>query len=89
MNKELLKEFFFLTTKKYKQMVPIHPVHACSVMSDSVIHGTLPARFLCSWDFPGKNAGVGYHFLLQGIFPTQDQTRISYLFCVCRRVLYH
>ena len=22
-------------------------------------------------DFPGKNTGVGYHFLLQGIFPTQ------------------
>ena len=26
---------------------------------------------LCSWDFPDKNTGVGYHFLLQGIFPTQ------------------
>ena len=24
-----------------------------------------------SWDFPGKNTGVGCHFLLQGIFPTQ------------------
>ena len=23
------------------------------------------------WDFPGKNTRVGYHFLLQGIFPTQ------------------
>ena len=22
-------------------------------------------------DSPGKNAGVGHHFLLQGIFPTQ------------------
>ena len=22
-------------------------------------------------DFPGKNTGVGYHFLLQGIFPSQ------------------
>ena len=26
-------------------------------------------RLLCSWDFPGKNTGVGCHFLLQGIFP--------------------
>ena len=26
---------------------------------------------LCPWDFPGKNNGVGCHFLLQGIFPTQ------------------
>ena len=23
------------------------------------------------WDFPGNNTGVGCHFLLQGIFPTQ------------------
>ena len=23
-----------------------------------------PARFLCPWDFPGKNTGVGCHFLL-------------------------
>ena len=28
---------------------------------------TVP-RFLCPWDFSGKNTGVGYHFLLQGIF---------------------
>ena len=26
---------------------------------------------LCPWDFPGKNIGVGCHFLLQGIFLTQ------------------
>ena len=27
--------------------------------------------FLCPWDSPGKNTGVGCHFLLQEIFPTQ------------------
>ena len=27
-----------------------------------------PARLPCPWDFPGKNNGVGCHFLLQGIF---------------------
>ena len=27
--------------------------------------------FLCPWDFPGKNTGMGCHFLLQGIFPAQ------------------
>ena len=32
---------------------------------------TVTHQLLCPWDFPGKNAGVGYHFLLQGIFPTQ------------------
>ena len=35
-------------------------------------HGLQAARLLCPWDFPGKNTGVGCHFLLQGIFPTQE-----------------
>ena len=34
-------------------------------------HGLLPARLLSPWDFPGKNSGVGCHFLLQEIFLTQ------------------
>ena len=32
---------------------------------------SLLARLLCSRDSLGKNTGVGCHFLLQGIFPTQ------------------
>ncbi|KAB0361993.1 hypothetical protein FD754_006149 [Muntiacus muntjak] len=31
-------------------------------------------RLLCPWDFPGKNTGVGGHFLLQGIFLTQGSS---------------
>ena len=27
--------------------------------------GLWPTRLLCPWDFPGKNTGEGYHFLLQ------------------------
>ena len=43
-----------------------------SVASDSVRpHGLWPPRLLCPLDSPGKNTGVGHHFLLQGIFPTQ------------------
>ena len=34
-------------------------------------YGPQPARLLCPWDSPGKNTGIGCHFLLQGIFPTQ------------------
>ena len=30
-----------------------------------------PTRLPCPWDSPGKNSGVGFHSLLQGIFPTQ------------------
>ena len=29
------------------------------------------SKLLCPWDSPGKNTGVGCHFLLQGIFLTQ------------------
>ena len=37
-----------------------------SVMSDSVqSHRQQPTRLPCPWDSPGKNAGVGCHFLLQ------------------------
>ena len=28
-------------------------------------------EFLCPWAYPGKNTGVGCHFLLQRIFPIQ------------------
>ena len=30
-----------------------------------------PTDFLLLWNSPGKNTGVGCHFLLQGIFLTQ------------------
>ena len=35
-------------------------------MSNSVrLHRWQPTRLPCPWDSPGKNTGVGYHFLLQ------------------------
>ena len=39
-----------------------------------------PAKFLCSWYFPGKDTGVGCHALLQKIFPNQ-RWNLS-LFCL-------
>ena len=51
--------------------IPTDPccVLSCLVVSDALrSQGLPPARFLCPWDSPGKNAGVGCHFLLQGIF---------------------
>ena len=39
---------------------------SCSVMSSSLPpHGLQPTRLLCPWNSPGKNIGVGCHFLLQ------------------------
>ena len=50
-------------------------VHACkfaSIVFDSLQHyGLYPTRLLCPWNSPGKNTGVGCHFLLQAIFLTQ------------------
>ena len=41
-----------------------------SVVSDSLWPcGLRPTRLLCPRNSPGKNTGVGSHFLLQGIFP--------------------
>ena len=43
-----------------------------SVMSNSLQHhGLQPTGLLYPWNSPGKNTGVGCHFLLQGIFLTQ------------------
>ena len=47
--------------------------------------GLQPTRLLCPWDFPGKNSGVGCHFLLQAIFPTQESNPDL---LHCRRILY-
>ena len=56
-------------------------------MSDSLLpHGLQLTWLLCPWDSPGKNAGVGCHFLLQGIFPTQG---FNLGLPHCRQILYH
>ena len=68
-------------------LVPLCSV--ASVMSDSVWpHGLWSTRLLCPWNFPSKNTGVGCHFLLQGIFPTQESN--SHLLCLLHwQILYH
>ena len=44
----------------------------CLVLSDTLRSPRLqPSRLPCPWNFPGKNTGVGCHFLLLGIFPIQ------------------
>ena len=43
------------------------------------------ARLLCPWDSSGKNTRVGCHFLLQGIFLTQE-SNLALLHC--RQMIY-
>ena len=59
-----------------------------SVVSDSLQpHGLYVAhQVLHPWNFPGKSTGVGCHFLLQGIFPTQGS---NLGLPNCRQMLYH
>ena len=45
-----------------------------------------PPKLLCPWNSPGKNTGVGCHFLLQGIFLTQG---LNPDLLHCRQILYH
>ena len=47
------------------------------------------SSLLCPWDFPGKNTGVGCHFLLQGIFLTQGSKLHLLCLGIGRWILYH
>ena len=49
-------------------------------------NGLLLTKLLCPWNSPGKNTGLGYHVLLQGIFPTQG---LNLGLPPCRQILYH
>ena len=52
-------------------------------------YGPQPTGLFCPWDSPGKNTGLGFHALLQGIFPTQASNRhLLHLSCIGRWVLY-
>ena len=63
----------------------------CAVLSRVPLFVTprTVARLLCPWDFPGKNTGVGCHFLLQGIFLTWHRIFASCISCTGRQILYH
>ena len=44
-------------------------IQSCLILRDPM--DCKPATFLCPWDFPGKNTGVGSLSLFQGIISTQ------------------
>ena len=77
----LLVKFFLEKKKRFSsstcERCPFwYLVCAYSVMSDSLRpYGLKPIKPLCPWDSPGKNTGLGCHFLLQRIFLTQGLNR--------------
>ena len=64
------------------------------ILSDIIYGGGLVIKscltlvtswLFCPWDSPGKNTGVSCHFLLQGIFLTQE---LNLGLQHCRQILY-
>ena len=69
-------------------MLIINVLYIKYVLSYSVVSNTMDwslPGFSVHGDSPGKNTRVGFHALLQGIFPTQGSNPG---FLNCRRVLY-
>ena len=70
----LYMNIFFLNLSRFTDRVSQHC--CCCLMTKSCLtllrpHELQPARLFHPWDFPGKNTGVGCHFLSQGILPTE------------------
>jgi len=89
-----LKIFLFLFNKKcesskncrVRMLQILSSSVSSSVVSDSSqLHGLQSSKHLSPWDFPGKNTGVGCHFILQGIFLTQESNPGL---LHCRQILY-
>ena len=57
-------------TVKVRSLFVSYIVVAKSCLTLLQPHGLQPTRLHCPWDSPGKNTGVGCHFLFQGIFQT-------------------
>ena len=78
------------TTVLWKQIKPLSIVVVVVVESLSRVRlfaapWTVAYQVPHPWDFPGKSTGVGCHFLLQRIFPTQG---LNPGLPHCRQMLY-
>ena len=58
----------------------------CATLCELMPLGLMSLVLLCPCDSPGKNTGEGWHFLLQGKFPTQGSNPGL---LHCRQILYH
>ena len=67
-----------LTAQSAQSCPPLCEAMDCSLQGSSV-HG----------DSPGKNIGVGCHFLLHGIFLTQGSNPCLFRILIDRHILYH
>ena len=78
---ETVADFIFLSSKITVDGDSSHEIKTCLLLGrkamtnlsqfSSVQSLSRVQLFETPWDSPGKRTGVGCHFLLQGIFPTQ------------------
>jgi len=62
------------TTEQLTLSLSLNIYVLCSVAHHVQLFATpwnVLARLLCPWNFPGKNTGMDFHFLRQGIFLIQ------------------
>ena len=72
--------YLFISLKRKKRKKESEVAQLCPTLCDPI-----DTRFFCPWDFLSKSTEVGYHFLLQGIFPTQG---LNPGLPHCRQMLY-
>ena len=83
-SRELFVVFEMFQNKIVLTVTQLHKF--IKVIYNMHIHDISYTTKFCPWNFPGKSTGVGCHFLLQGIFPTQGSSPgLSH----CRQMLYH
>ena len=69
LQKSIIPDFHVLFIRMYLTFLC-----CCSLVAESCPtllkpRGLYPTRFLCTWDFPGKNPGVGCQFPFPGDLP--------------------
>ena len=63
--------------------------HSVSSLTHSLILWTVPQQAPLCMDSPSKNTRVGCHFLLLGIFQTQESNPSVLGLLHCRQIIYH
>ena len=64
--------YIFIQILYMKYLLKLESVSHSVLPNSSRPHELQPARLLCRWDFPDENTRMGWHFLLQGVFLTQE-----------------
>ena len=73
---------------QYDIMNPLSCSHLVIQLYPTLCDCLEPSRLLCPWGFSGNNPGVGCHFLLHGICPTQASNQHLLGLLHCQQTLY-